>query len=437
MQPECKLEEISPIKRRLVVDVPVARVVEALEASYQKVQQHAKLKGFREGKVPRPMVEQYFRREVEAETMETLVRESFPNALEGAQQRALGQPEIVVGPFAKDRPFTYTATFEVRPKVEVKTYRNLSLTRPVVAVNEAEVEAQLQRFREMLTQLAPVDEAVGAAVGMVATIDYEGTADGKPFEGSSAKDFSVEFGANQLLAEFEQQLLGMRGGERRTAVFRYPEDYFNVSLAGSEAKFYVAMKDLKQKIVPELTDEFAKDLGPYENLNAVREEIRTRLADQHQREGRGVLAQQAVQQLIEHHPFEVPEIMVGWELSQMFHQFERRLQHEGTTWQQVGITPEQFVEQYAAPARERVKSQLILEAIAEVEGLTVNDAELEARLKAISESVGEALDKVRRLYEEKNLFPALKNELLQEKCLDFIIGAATIEDGKTDDAAAK
>ncbi|MBI4237930.1 MAG: trigger factor [Deltaproteobacteria bacterium] len=437
MHPESKLEEVSPIKRRLVVDVPVERVVTVLEASYQKVQQHAKLKGFREGKVPRPMVEQYFRREVEAETMEALVRESFSQALERTQQRALGQPEIVVGPFAKDRPFTYTATFEVRPKVEVKTYRKLALTRPLVVVNEAEVEAQLQRFREMLTQLVPVDDGVGAAVGMVATIDYEGTADGKPFEGSSAKDFAVEFGANQLLAEFEQQLLGMRVSEERTAVFHYPDDYFNVSLAGSEAKFHVALKELKRKIVPELTDDFAKDLGPYENLDAVRAEVRTRLTEQHQQEARGALAQQAVQQLIEHHPFEVPEIMVGWELSQMFHQFERRLQHEGTTWQQVGMTPEQFVEQYAAPARDRVRSQLILEAIAEVEGLVVSDAELEARLKAISESVREELDKVRRLYTEKNMFPALKNELLQEKCLDFIIGEATIKDGQIEDVAAK
>lgn len=424
------VEELSPVKRRLTVDLPVERVVAALEAAYAKVQKTAKLKGFRQGKVPRHLLEQYYREEAERAAMASLVETTYPEASRTANLIPVSRPQIEPGPFAKDRPFTYAATIEVRPTITLGTYTGFHLSKTEFAVTDDEVAAQLQSAQAAMTRLVPTEEGATLTDGMVARIDFEGTADGKSFEGSTAVDHVIEVGGGNLLPLFEEKLRGMTVGEERTIEFTYPDDYFNVTLAGSKAVYHVTLKELKRKEVPELTDDFAKDLGNYDSLDAVRAELRARITAAKERQAKGELGDQAVRQLLEHHPFEVPTSMIGWELHTMYRDLERRAKAEGKELAALGITPEGFAKEYEKIATDRVRGLLILDAIGETEKLTVAEDEIDHRLAEIAQAAQQPVPKVRLYYEQQNLLPGLRREILHEKALDFIIGKSKIKSEK-------
>ncbi|MBI2346306.1 MAG: trigger factor [Deltaproteobacteria bacterium] len=421
------VEEIGPVKRKLTVDLPVERVVASLEEAYAKIQKTAKLKGFRQGKVPRHLLEQYFKQEAETEAAEALVRASFREAATQVQLVPLATPRVETGPFSAAQPFTYSAVVEVRPAVQLGTYTGFKLEHAAYGITDEEVEIQLRSAQQSMTKLCPVDETAGLAEGMVARIDFDGTADGKPFEGSRAVDYVIDVGGGKLLPAFEATIMGMRVGETKQVSFTYPDDYFNVNLAGAKGEFRVTCKELKRKEVPDLTDEFAKDLGNFATLADVRAEIRKRLTVTKERQAKGELAEHAMRQLLASHPFEVPETMVGWELEVMYREIERRAKAQGKTMEALGMKAEQFVAQYEAAAKDRVRGTLLLDAVCETEKIQVTDDEIDARLQEIAQSIGEPAPKVRLTYEQQDLLPALTRQLRHEKALDFIIGTSKIK----------
>lgn len=429
MMPNVQLEELSSIKRKLTIELSAQAVAAALDASFQKVQQKAEIKGFRKGKVPRPMIEKYYAGELRSEAVETLVQQSYPEAVKQVAQLPIAQPQITVGELQAQQSFTYEAIFEVRPKVQVekKHYTGFQLTQTETVIMDEEIDRQVQVLRQSLTQLQPLATDAGIATDMVARIDFVGTVDGKAFDGGTAKDFVVDIGSGNLLPIFEEQLVGMRVGEQRAIVFRYPEDYFNLTLAGSQAQFTVDLKELKQKVLPELNDDFAKSVGAYQTLANLQQAVRAQIQAVRDREANAQLSEQVMTQLLERQPVEVPEVMVGWELSAMYERLEQRARAEQKTLADVGITPEGFIREHEALARSRVQGYLLLDAIAEAESFAVADDEVERRLQEIADSAGETLPKVRLHYEQRQLIPALKAELLHEKCLDFAIKHSKIK----------
>ncbi len=427
MEPQVQVEEINSVKRKVTVNVPVTLVAQAMEEAVKKVSLQASFKGFRPGKVPRHLVEQHYRHDIESQAMEALFRETFPNALEHTALRPLAQPQIEPTKLLPTEPFIYAAVFEVRPQLTIEKYDDLTLTKEERIVTDADIAAQLEAMRASMTQLVPVADGTALADGMVARIDFDGTADGKPFEGSSAKDFVVDIGGGNLLPEFEQALLGLTMGAARTIRFQYPEEYFNVNLSGSQAEFSVTLTELKRKELPVLDDEFAKDMGEHTSLNALKESIKARLSEHHEREQQGALGQQVITQLLERYPFEVPETMVGWELHAMHQQMTERAKAEGRTLEEMGLTPEAFVKEYEASARQHVRAALLMDAVAQAQALVAEETDVDARLQEISEQVGDPLPKVRLYYEQKNLIGALKEEILREKSLAFIIKQSKIK----------
>lgn len=432
MQPAVTCENVNPIERRLTIQVPELAVRAAIEAAYVAAQEKAQLKGFRKGKVPRHLLEQHYHGDVEQQAMETVIRESFPAAVAQSACVPLSQPRIEPGDFLPDAPFQYVAIIEVKPELTIAHYTGLALEHEEVVVAEEEIDAQLTSMQDALTKLAPVAEDAVIGPQMVAKIDFEGTADGKSFEGSSATDFQVDIGGGNLLPDFEQQLHGLRVGDETTIQLLYPEDYFNVSLAGSRAKFSVKVKEMKQKLVPTLNDEFAKEVGDYQTLPDLRMAVHAHLSTTREGETRSALGEIALRQIAQKNPFEIPQSLVGWELETMYRQMAAQAKEEGDDLDAIGVTPESFVTEYQEVARDRARKKLILDAIATQEKLSVADDETEARLKAIAESLGEPLPKVRLYYEQQKLFPVLKEELLREKSLDFVLGKAkiTVKQGK-------
>lgn len=422
-----EVQELGPVKRKLTISVPATSVSRAISRAYDTLQHDAKLKGFRKGKVPRPLLEREYAHAARETAIEFLVKESYPEALTTSGVTPLSHPTIDPGPLLENVDFHYQATIEICPTIQVKEWSGLKLEGHEVIVEEHDVEEQVFHLRQGLTKLIPVDANATVEEGIVARVDFVGTADGKPFEGSDAKDFVLDVGSGNVLPAFEERILGMKCGETREVAFAYPEDYFNLTLAGSQAKFSVTVKDLKRKVVPEAGDEFAKELGDYQTMAEVRSAVNQQLKTQQEQATRAQLAQDALAALLAKNDFEVPESMVGWELQYMLHQLQEQLRGEGKTIGGIGLTPEAFVAEHEPTARHRVRQRLLLDAIATAQQLVVTEDDVEARLKQIGESAGETLPKVRLYYEQHKLIDGLKTALLHEKALDFVLERAKIK----------
>lgn len=424
---QTKIEELNSVKKKIEVTVPVEKIKQVMEQEYEKVAKTAKIKGFRKGKVPRHILKQYYKDMVEKETMERLVRETYPEAVEKEMVIPISAPYVDPSEFAEDNSFTYTAIFEVRPVIVAKEYAGMKLEKPEVKVVKEEVEAQLEELRQRMSQLEPLDDKVKAENGTVLIIDFVGTAEGVKFEGSEAKDFMVELGAGNMLPEFEKVLTGTTKNDEVDIEIDYPADYFNKELAGKKGKFHIKVKDLKKKIIPELNDEFAKDLGDFKTLEAVKKDIEKRISEAKESESKSVLTNQIMDILVEKNPFEIPESMIHSELKVMFEGFVKQLSSQGKKIEDLGLNPEKFIEQYKGDAEKRVSSFLLIDAIAEVEKIAVDNEELEERIKLIAEQAGETVPKVKQYYESQNLINGLKIQLQHEKTIDFIIEKAKIK----------
>ncbi len=421
------LENLSPIKKKLTVDLPVEKVAAAIEKAYVEVQKKAKMKGFREGKVPRNLIELHFKSNVEDAAIEELVQTSIVDAIKAEAQNPVSRPEITVGEFNAFGPFSYSATFEINPVVEAKGYTSLTLEKTERNITDDLVDRRLEAIRKSMTQLAPAADDQGVEKGFIAFIDFNGTADGKEFKGSKADNFILDVGEGNLLPVFEEKIFGLKKGEQRHVEFDYPKDYFNTEVAGKHGVFDVTVKDIKKKVLPELNDDFAKDMGPYKTLDEVKADIRKRMEDAVAFEAKTELANHAMELIVDKHEFEVPEVLVMEELKLMFQQFVRQLSASGRKFEDTGIKPEQFIEQYKPVAEKRVKGYFILDAIAKAENIAATDEDVEAKIKLFAENSRQPIEKVREFYgteENKNL---LKTDILHEKVLDFVVSKAKVK----------
>ncbi len=425
-----KLEAVSPVRKKLMVDVPVERVVAALEKAYQKIQKEAEFKGFRKGKVPRNLLETHFRPDAEKEAVAAIVETTYPEALEQEKLWPVSRPHITSGPFDKNVEFSYTAEFEVHPVVEITGHHGLSLEKTERHVTDELVEKRLAAMRQSMAQIEPAPEGAKAEKGMVAFVDFKGTADGGEFKGSKAENFLVDIGSGSLMKEFEENIVGMGKAETKKIEFDYPKDYFNKELAGKHGVFDLTVKELKIKRLPELNDDFAKDLGSFKTLDEVRADIKKRMESAVEFEAKSELANHAMEELVKKHPFEVPEALVIEELKGMFESFVNQLSRQGKKFEETGIKPEQFIEQYKPVAENKVRGYYILDAIAKLEKIEVTDTDAEERMKTIAEQVNQPIEKVREHYTKNNLINGLKNQILHEKTLDFVVLKAKIKTKK-------
>lgn len=422
-----KIEDVGTIKKKIEVEISVDRVKAVLEQEYEKIGKEAKIKGFRKGKVPREMLEKLYAGEVVRNAMESLVRDSYPEAVEKETAIPISAPYVEPGEFDQEKPFTYSATFEIRPTIEVKEYKGLKFEKIEVTVTKDEVEQQLEAIRQQMTQLEPLPDDAKSENGQVLVVDFNGTVEGKPFKGSEAKDFMVELGAGNLLPQLEDALVGMSKGEEKDFELDYPSDYFNKDLAGKKGAFHVKVKDMKKKNIPELNDEFAKNLGDYKTLGDARKEIENRILEAKENEAKQILSGQVLEELAKSHPFEIPESMMNAELKAMFESFVRHLSTQNMKFEDTGMKIDDFVEKYKGDAENRVRSFLVIDAIAEVEKVGVTDEEVEDRLKVIAQQAGQPLPKVRQQYESQNLMNGLRIQIQHEKTIDMILKKAKIK----------
>nr|CRH07513.1 Trigger factor [Candidatus Magnetococcus massalia] len=430
---EVSVEEKGPFDREVTVRVPADQVSALFNQEISKLAASVRLPGFRPGKVPRKIIEQRYGDSVRAEVADQLFRSSYPQALTQESLRPIGTPELSVGELAQGEDFTYTASLQIFPSVEPTGYTDIALTKPMVEIEEGDVDKVVTQVQEANAVYSAVDGAE-AAEGDRLKFDFEGFIDDEPFEGGKADDYELELGSKQFIPGFEEQLLGTKAGVDIDVKVPFPEDYHAKELAGKEATFKCKVKEVQQRSMPEVNDELAEKAGvPEGGVEALRKEIRSRLEREAEKASRNELKQQVFNALLEANKMDLPSQMIDQEIEAMVKIAKEEYKRQGVDPDQMGMSDETWRQQYDEKAKERVSLGLLMGAITSKESIQVDDAAVEAHLDEMIQQFaqgeyGEELKKHMR--QDKDRMEELRGSVLEEKVIDWVIENGTLTEEK-------
>jgi len=420
-------QEISPVVRELTIEVETKRVDRAFGRVVNELRRGARVKGFRPGKVPARVLKQMYGSSLGEEVERELVRETLPRAIEQSALEPVVEPQIEAELPTEGKSFRYKARIELKPEIELPALNAISGSRPRVAVGQDEILMELEKLRERQQTWIEEPEETQAAEGHQVTIDFVGTLDGVAFEGGSAEGVELELGSGRMIPGFEEQLLGAKSGEERDLEVRFPDDYGNPELAGQTAVFAARVTAIKRPELPELDDEFAKDLGDFETLDEVRDKILESLEAQRRQASDQALHRSLLDDLVTRTSFEVPPSLVERQLESQIRQFEEQLR---------GRVPEadlrarvaQMREEGWEGARRRLREALLLEAVARSAELEATDEEIDAQLDEMARAQGADVERMRALAAAQGWRAAIAAEVVDRKALEHLVEQAQIHE---------
>lgn len=418
------VEELERCKRKLVVEAPADVVREEWERAYGRVQKHARLPGFRRGHVPRSLVKVHFSDDVRREVAEHLIPDVYRRAVSEAQIEPVNEPELTDLKLEEGAPLSFVAVVEVKPTIQLADYKGIEVQHAPRPVTSAEVDATLERMREQQAQFVGVERA--AAMGDLVIVDYTLTIEGQAPQSQTAYAFVV--GDGSVLPEVDQAVPGLRAGERREVPVRLAEDHRREELRGARGTAVVTVVEVKEKVLPELNDDLAKSVGEFETLEALRAEVLRQLEARRAAEDRQALEDKVISSLLAKDEFVVPESLV---MRQVAHQVE----HGRERLRRQGVDPDGMQWDYGKlltdlrPGAERaVRRALLLEAIAEREGISPGEVEVEAEVEKLAAAGRRPAPAIRRMMEKSGDLEALRHGLRERQTLDFLIGQAKIRE---------
>ena len=422
-----KVEHVSSIKKKLIFEVAPETVDKEISRVFKKIGKTAKIKGFRSGKVPMSVLEQYYGAQMEQEVLGRLINDTYFKALEDHDIPAVGEPSIVDSSGVnKGEAFTYEAEVEIKPVVTAKDYTGVSLEKEKFVADPKALEGRLEEMRTSRAQLE-VSKHKKARKGDSVMIDFEGFIGDDAFAGGKGEDYLLELGSGSFIPGFEDQVIGMQRDEAKDVSVSFPEDYGQAELAGKPAVFKVVLKEIKEKVVPELDDEFAKDFGA-ESLAELKEQLQKSYETQETNRVENDLREKLVSSLIERNPIEVPEAMIAKQLDYMYENITNRLQSQGMSPAMLGITPENFRENYRDKAIEQISGTLILEAVGRQEQIVAEESEIDAKLKEIAAMANAPVDVVKKYYAGAEARSGLLAQIAEEKVVSFLLESAKIKE---------
>jgi trigger factor len=418
------VENISPVKKKLSIEIEPEMVAKEIDKTLTEVGKKAKIAGFRPGKAPKNVVEKHYAGEIQSEALNRLLSTHYMRALSEQKLNPVDMPAIDnISALEKGSPLSFHAIIEVRPTIELGTYDGIEVKEQSIAVADEEVNKTVGHIREVYAQLEVVE---GRAVENTdtAVVDFEGFIDGKSVEGTKATDYLLSFGTNSLIPGFEEQLLGMTKGETRNITVTFPADYNNKDLAGKEASFTVLLKEIKKKILPELNDDLAKEIGDYKTLDELKEAIKKDIESRKRNEQANAQREEILSKLVESHSFEVPPTMVDRELEALARHHATQMARRGMDVMKT-FDVKKFREENTPMAVKRVKGTLILDEIGEKEKVEITDQELSTALSTMAKASGKTVDDLKKYYEKHDgNLDSLRDSLKQEKTLGLLLSRA-------------
>jgi len=419
------VEELSPIKKKLVIEVPADTVAEKIEASYSKIALSADLKGFRKGKVPRKLLEKHFAPKMIQDVTGTLISETLYRALIENEIIAVSQPEVVDSEqLEKGKSYIYKAEVEVKPEVVAKDYTEVSLEKEIFTFDEKVVDQRLNEMAASRSQLE-VTTRKKAREGDTVILDFEGFIEETPFENGAASDYQLELGSNSFIPGFEDQLVGLKREETKDVDVTFPDNYGSKDLAGKPVTFKVLIKEIKEKVLPKLDDDFAKEFGS-ENLEELRDKLKSDTIKQEEGRVDNQMQEQLMTALVEKNPIDVPDSMVKNQLENLKQSFSSRLQAQGMTLEMLGMTDDTFATTYRPMAVQQVQGELILESIAKQEEINTQPEDIENKIKEIAEESNAPLENVQEYFNKPEMRQGLEHQIQHDKVLAFLIEKANV-----------
>ncbi|MCW7754562.1 trigger factor [Desulfobotulus sp. H1] len=428
------VEDLSTVKKTLHIEIPGETVAKAVDAAYQDLKKTVKIKGFRPGKTPRSVLERMYKKDVHADVSQKLIQDAFVGAVRDNNLNFIGTPDIDapdLDVFNEKEPLKVGITLEVRPEIGEVDFKGIAIRKTLYAFSEEEVDGQIEMLRRNLAKKVPITEERPARAGDFVLIDYEGRlVGGDVFDGTPVtENHAYLLGRNTLSPAFDENLEGMAVGETRTFDVSYDDQYINKAFAGKTISFTVTLKSIHEEILPELDADFAKNFGAFESVEDIREKIRENLQQGYDKRIEQEVNEQIFSELIGKTSFEVPDVMVNYELEGILEEAERAFSANGVTFEQLGQTRETLADEYRELAEKQVRRHLILGAIIHQEKLSLDKDEVEAGLEELARNFNQPVDLIRGFYEsnpEKLEF--LQHTLLEKKAIQLILENSVIEE---------
>ena len=422
-----EVHELNSCARRLEIEIAPENVKKELDQAYRELAKRVVIRGFRKGKVPRPVLERYHRSSVEDEVLQKLIPSSFEQAVKDQGLRAVGQPKLDDINLDEQKALRFTATVEVLPDIALQAYGGWELTKEIRQITDADVDRELQELQHRHISLVSIEEDRPVRDGDYVLISFEGFRNGQPVQGSRTENYAVVVGSKTIMESIEQGLIGMHRGEARQIPVQFPQSYQNRTLAGQEVVFHVTVNEIKERVLPELSDEFAKEAGNVDTLDELKAKIRSNLEASAEREARRSLHEAVVTHLIEANPFELPPGMVEAETNAIIEDVQRQLRPQTNDEAPVPLSDE-VRQQLRDRAIARIKRELLIEEIAKREGLTVDESDVEADLKRVAERTEQRVEYIRRQMEQAGAIESIRRNILADKVLDFVVGRCTVSE---------
>lgn len=426
-----ELDDVTAVKKRLRVEIPAEQALEEFNRVANDYKKRARLPGFRPGKAPVELIKRRFQKDIRQDVVGKLVPESYHQAVQEKGLRPLGRPQVDRLEFEEGKPLVYEARFEVGPQVVLPEYRGLQVSVQERPVTDEEIQAEIEKLREKLSRLVPVPERPLEA-GDYAVVDLQGSyveQEGHQHHRHHPireENVLLKVGDEQTLQAFNDALMGMNPGQEKRLEVDYPADYPQKKLAGHKILFRLHLKEIKRKELPEVNDDFAKDVGDFETLAQLQQKIREELAEQQRRNRENNLKQQLINRLVEEKGFEVPEVLVEERVDDRIRDLAYNIAAQGVDPSKANVDWAKVRAQIRAEAERDVRASIIFQEIASREGIEVSNPELESELNQMADSMNQPIEKVRQHFREEGRMEQVRKELLRRKALQLVLENAKV-----------
>ncbi|MCR5267443.1 MAG: trigger factor [Lachnospiraceae bacterium] len=412
----------------LTIEVSPEEFEKAIQSAYQKNKNKISVPGFRKGKVPLAMIEKMYGPEIFYEdAANILIPEAYDRELaEHKEVEVVSRPDVEVTQCEKGKPFIFTAEVALKPPVELGKYKGVKIDKIDVEVTDEEVDKEIDRERENNARTISVEDRA-VKDGDMTVIDFEGFVDDVAFEGGKGENYPLTIGSGAFIPGFEEQLVGTELNQETEVKVTFPEDYHAEDLKGKDAVFKVTVKEIKEKELPELDDEFASEVSEFDTLDEYKADIKKNLGEKKEKEAKGKREDAVIEAIIADAKMEIPDAMVDTQAAQLANDYAGRLQSQGLSLEQyfqfTGLDREKFLEQMKPTALKRIQSRLVLEAIVKAENIEVADEEYEAELQKMADTYQMEIDKIKELFGEEEK-ESLTQDVAIQKAVDFVVKEA-------------
>ena len=431
-----QVEKLEKNMAKLTIEVSAEELDKAMEKAYQKQKSRISLPGFRKGKAPRKMIESMYGKGVFMEdAVNSLVPQEYSKAIADCDLEIVSQPEINVTQMEPGKALIFTADVATKPEVTLGDYKGVEVPKTEIAVTDEEVDAEVKKEQDKNSRTVVVEDRA-AANGDITTIDFEGFVDGVAFDGGKGSDYALTLGSGTFIPGFEDQLVGANTGDHVEVKVTFPEEYQAKELAGKEAVFQCDVKKIETKEVPELDDEFAKDVSEFDTLAEYKEDVKKNLTEKKEKEARTAKENAAVDKAIENAQMDIPDLMIQTQCRQMMDDFARRMQQQGLSMDQyfqfTGQSMDKMMEDMKPHALKRIQTRLVLEKVAEAENIQPSEEEITEEIQKMADAYKMEADKIREAIGESGL-EQMKKDMAVQKAVTVIADAA-VEVEKAADA---